>query len=1154
MASIQPICLSCCHNNITYEFKSKNENNLSLKIFREDLSLDRKIKFTATRLSEINFNRDMLEVSNLSRLLEMLHICSSEKHTETPPPIFLQVERKEGGGRLESLASIPIMIQDYQESNAPKLPSMDEVIQKMRARDEQFLRDLCDVLTLTLETNTLKRIQIEKVMKSIAYCCENLSWNNESKSIVRNKFGKINYGKGGLANNECLDWDIYSRISYIFREDFLKEQLIDIIVADEKEFINELTTLHNSLSEIIHRESHNSVKTKIVKPALLESLLSFYSDYICLRVIYQLTSLEIYNSLQEDLTNKESEIKARYTIARIITRLGEASKHLSPTLKSLNLEIPLFEIGKIRDKLGHKLTLIKYSNSQFNELLKKFTSATEGVVTLVGPIKIVLDQFESIIEANCAAKERKKKIASFSTTQSSKNNKKIEIIKQKIDNHRRRVNVTNQPEVKSPTQVTHPVIKSDKIARMRNIIAELEAKSEGLTKDEVNKLITTRKSLETLEAKTKTTVIEKNDKSIDVEAALRRDVSDLYKRSVGSVCYELLDFVKRKSRLKGKPSQESSPAKSLKRLQYLIEELKFLAQLTENEKKDASNGYATEYCLSIIGQYLRDLKLFIDSSKLFPQLLKESKDATIFLRNKKIMHAVLEDSSTDAEVKRGIHQHTLTMTPDLEAIHLITGSDVDAKEVAFLQRGMESSYRDEFHDDLITATYEIGLAYLRLAQYAEAKRLFEAALKYCSPGYIAKEIFRLKLDNIVIVEEVHPTTQRARFTINNALALCYFYLGEHSESFEIYSKLIREYPKLEETTFCDNSWLVNYFGVSCVLHGSLRTRQFFLEMCQNACWQSIVTEPKTFAAISVNLADSFNGEKNFSQAFDCLDSVKLEGVTDVNLKLHFLRSLSFALGGRLNKKTTKYTYDDVLSADKSIEYMDQHKTLFENSEPNLKKQLSDRLLEARDRMEKLEEGLASSAAVVYSNYAMESVTSFDEKLRLLTKALLLQEKHRLSTDVTHLNIGLMYFDQAERATDIVRQEMCCKQSLDHFSKVNADEKRMCEAYTYMGYIYELQQKYAEAWSVIETLVKNTTDGSFKRFFLWMRTNHFDDKWVRDFKDMVTNCKLKLGLPFSSEPDVPVRELLPPRSSSPQQVQPKASVKPTYCGFKKGFLG
>ncbi len=235
------------------------------------------------------------------------------------------------------------------------------------------------------------RTDIHTLLMQIAESFYHLKWDVKNATYIRNIYGKMNY-KNGQKNDSYIDFEKFSFLCK-FYDDRISRELSEVIVCNFNEILTDFESLTDSILFVLRRElfdkqvKNNSptvtyctdiIKelyekhTKLSKPANLRLLLSLIDIYYDLHFVQKICQPDLINVLKQ-INVENRPIEWRYTIARVLTIIGEASKNFSDTFKNKYQYLPITASAKIRDDIGHAHN-------------KYITKATEEVMQLLREI------------------------------------------------------------------------------------------------------------------------------------------------------------------------------------------------------------------------------------------------------------------------------------------------------------------------------------------------------------------------------------------------------------------------------------------------------------------------------------------------------------------------------------------------------------------------------------------------------------------------------------------------------------------------------------------------------------------------------------------------------------------------------------------------
>lgn len=315
-----------------------------------------------------------------------------------------------------------VISENIQNSNPKKIQ------QDKKLSDLKILGDLNSKLEKFIKEKNYNINKVEEILNEIGKSCVNLSWDEKNSENIRNKYGYMNYAK--KSNNKFhIHWEQLAKLQHIYANKELKEKFLKKInLLENSPIADELNFLQSNVAIIISNEKIENEKSKLgtidTGQKKLGDLIDLHADLLYLNIIKNLCDPTLYVPLHKKLIKNTDDLFSRYSLARMLTRLGEASKSLSQILKKNSAQIPFNTIKKIRDIIGHKLTLTLNSEKEFSDHMLKICSPETGIASFYSKIKILCDELEKMINDtetfNSSLEDKYKKL----TNENNKNIKK----------------------------------------------------------------------------------------------------------------------------------------------------------------------------------------------------------------------------------------------------------------------------------------------------------------------------------------------------------------------------------------------------------------------------------------------------------------------------------------------------------------------------------------------------------------------------------------------------------------------------------------------------------------------------------------------------------------------------------------------------------
>lgn len=619
-----------------------------------------------------------------------------------------------------------------------------------------------------------------------------IKWNNESSIHIRNIYGKVFY-KTGKPNNEYIDFERLS-LPHRFPDKTVLEKINEIFFRHLDKFIRDIEYLRNNILIVLTREFHKHkhlndpdqcpeiVEYVAVHPIEQEKLLPL--DLFLALIDIHYDPLMIQKICQPDLINalneidpKDEPLRWRYTFARVLTLIGQASRDLSPTISERYPHLPLKALVNLRNQIAHGDVHRKHvvndhpessplyqliAQTHLRELQKQLELILKHLPNL--PVNDLIPVLEGYGQSALTRDNNPDDVGSELSII-----KKIQSLKKReasLKNQNHQILQHAKSTTKKGNQANRNAVNEK---RYREKIASLESKekTESLTEKEQLALTSMKKELEKLERRhqPKTngfpsagpTIINKKltKPPEEIEQELKEIATELVSLKTLLQFDTLLALFKKKtpktcSREKqpvieevtssshsssgsfttssSSGNQETTKPKKADRsntLRYLLNDLRKEYKRMENfnrSNSESGRDFAKEHCMCVIGQLKREIKSCGErlTQKVFNQnpTVRRAFAQTISTRNQ-MMHDPFNDHTSDVNLT--IRDFTLPLSFDLKAL----------KEIHRYE-----STQEEFRSisSLIGIHRTIGEAYVRLNLLEEAEKHFVKSLNYSSPG------------------------------------------------------------------------------------------------------------------------------------------------------------------------------------------------------------------------------------------------------------------------------------------------------------------------------------------------------------------------------------------------------------------------------------
>ena len=1029
-------------------------------------------------------------------------------------------------------------------TNAPLFTAISSEQQKILAKEEsahieyKCLQDkIADLKILFILTEQLEDFLKQKnhpkaitqenisgLLGDIAQAFSTLKWKNKSEQHIRNLYGKMNYKKG-LENPEYIDFERLSLL-HSFPDQTSQHNIAKISHKYVEFFLEDIVLLFNNLLSVLHKElispqgtpspyinkecleikqyvsgKGSSLSTQLSPLKYLLPLLDIHYDPLFLKKICQTAFLKRLAEIDQ----AKDDVKWRYTLARILTIMGEAANNLSDSFKNRYCYLPFTTLVKLRDQFAHahhqhiaknNVTTMQFLSEVENEL----ASLQQALDPILNTFPETIDQ--QAMSAHSASLNELIPIALQTAVSQPFPFDQLTSLAPDDINLLRAARIAFIEKVQKSVNPHIQIDQSE--TEYQNTIATLEAKATLNAKQE-RQLTAARKKLEEL-----------NNRKL--AEGLPEELARL--RMLPSFRTLLQHFTLGKANTSEKSNTTDKKSKRTDHLlnsqvHSLEEEIIRLKALYDIPPQSERN-YATEHSIAIIGQLSKDLSE--SKTQLLKQIFQENEtiqhafSQNASARNQKVMHDPFNDNTP--VLKSVILNDTLPLLPDVSALKLIlsphTLEDIQSNAII----------------TIINTYTAVANAFLRLNLLSDAEKYFQLALNYTTPEHFAKlqmqEAGLPPSDEAVvssvakgsgyIIEQgntIFITTidlQWALHHVSALVSLAQCQIKQHRPDLAI-PHLKEASTHIELMAYAPKYYSIiqsNLYIASLQNGGKLNDLPDLERLMQSDYDQYVNT--LTHFAHRQWLA------KKYEKGSKALSEIDTDKITDKKLLIHFYQTLGFIFDGRATEYYEWGKAQGGLVADEQGELL-----LFSARQASigalrlayheLTTNRANLKFAHGTHLDGLEEHLALGLSKAMGSQAKEYLEydlHEDEGYKLIRQAIALQKKYHYDTSISYGTLGTICEKRYEQTSDLQYLEeglVAYAENTQH-----SDTRVRATAYAGKAYILFKLDRIYEA-------LKNSIESLF--YYSKVAENEIDSFDSSDMaylnKEIKKTVQLKLGL-------------------------------------------
>ncbi len=707
---------------------------------------------------------------------------------------------------------------------------------------ENKRKDISNLFQLICDSNTLLKIarpsidELTTYLNKLSEGCKVLTRNKNDDRCIRNIYGKVNYYTSGK-NKDYIHFDLFKNYRLLPEE---TQTTISTIIHThwERTFIVELTQLKDNLVSMFrgvmlvndpsdvnpvipeHELIASSASVPWRNTSALNHLIEVYLDIFCLK---QMTSPQIPLWFQ-DLEAKNT-VKSVYAFARVLTILGETTRHMSDYLREMLSVLSIKSLNEIRDTLAHAHSrTVGNQSAEFLEFKHNFLTQFPDWQSSLNKILLLLQEktsMESFIAkdviffiaarnqppGNSLIKEYRglpniTLQTSMTIPVSANEWDKLLLATLRIQQLKtfRENCLTERGNLHQKMASARPLATDSevKINKIKTLIAELEKKGGARDPIDEKKLVNARNRLK--EAHEDAEPIPVHSRTVE---EINADIELINQQlTVLQPFNFIIGFINTVNQKPTMQATSSANAKMFRLINHLESEIQVLGELFKHKHSNGKRELAIEHSLACIGQYMRDIKdtqdKLVQNLLTHNQVITQAVGQTVFFRNTAIMHDPYADNTS--QLLALTQQETLPLLPDIEAIKQITESEMNL-------------LKQDLKVHIVQQYYMMGRGYFRLGLFNDAVIAFKEGIRVISPAYHITSL-GLQPERFTLVS-LTPERMVKQILLHIELGNCFMYLKDYPEACKVYdtafdlckrNDLLR-HPDIQQDIFMHNLFI-----------------------------------------------------------------------------------------------------------------------------------------------------------------------------------------------------------------------------------------------------------------------------------------------------------------------------------------------------------